>query len=623
MLPASHQAAPIQRKWVRAGPIRRNVTGVGLGTVAGAVMDDDGLWVRPRGRAWGNEAQRAVLHAVAEDVAKRTHHKVVAIEALRSDGYLEFVAIAGDDAARDKMLGKASPLELNHIHHLGVEMDGWRHIPSERLDEETRAWLDEYGHKPDAPASGLPNGWDPDDQMVRLLENEDGELRGLLYLDEPHSGLRPTAETVAAINAEAGVLFEAVISIVERELYGEQVRMVTQARRAIESVRPGLGVQDLLSELSRAMVEAMDVATVDVIVAGADVPGIERDRLHVAELMRGQWQRRGHVVVERQRTWSMQEESIETPQSLTRLLDTYDLGSGLLVPIGAGEEYLGTLSMGRAPDAPRWNASEINAATTVASDLARLLLEARVRERERALNAELRDVSDYRRDMVLTLAHELRNPVSVLFSHLELLGLEPRSDEARHSLDALERAARRIEDMVADLMTLASVSDPERGAPSGEVDLSALVRETYELLAPTASRAGVSLDATVADRLVVTGEAAGLERMVANLLSNGIKYTPEGGRVSMEASARSRDGVDGVLITCADTGIGIAATELDKVFTPFFRSSSPEARRRPGTGLGLAIMERVVAGHDGAVEVTSALGEGTTFTVWLPAAVNS
>jgi two-component system, OmpR family, phosphate regulon sensor histidine kinase PhoR len=152
------------------------------------------------------------------------------------------------------------------------------------------------------------------------------------------------------------------------------------------------------------------------------------------------------------------------------------------------------------------------------------------------------------------------------------------------------------------------------------VDLSALVRDTSEFLAPTASRAGVALDAVVADHLVVTGEAAGLERMVTNLLSNGIKYTPEGGRVTIEAAGRSVDGTDGVLITCADTGIGIAAGEVDKVFTPFFRSSSPEARKRPGTGLGLAIMERVVSGHAGTVEVESVLGEGTTFTVWLPVA---
>ena len=582
-------------------------------------MDDDGLWVRPRGRAWGNEAQRAVLHAVAEDVAKRTHHKVVAIEALRSDGFLEFVAIAGDDEARDKMLGKASPLELNHIHHLGTEMAGWRHIPHERLDDELRAWLDEYGHKPDVPASDLPDGWHPDDQLVRLLENEDGELRGLLYLDEPLSGLRPTPETVATLNAEAGVLFEAVISIVERELYGEQVRMVTQARRAIESVRPGLGVAELLDELSRAMVEAMDVATVDVIVAGSEVPGIEDDRAHVSALMRAQWGRRGHVVVERQRTWSMQEESIETPPSLTRLLDTHGLGSGLLVPIGAGEEYLGTLSLGRAIDAPSWNASEINAATTVAADLARLLLEARLMERERALNAELRALSDHRQDMLLTVAHELRNPVTVQLSHLEMLGLETHSEEAAHSHAALQRAARRIEDMAADLMALASASDPDRGAPADEVDLSALVRETSDFLAPMAARAGVQVRTVTEDDVVVTGEPAGLQRMVSNLLSNGVKYTSAGGLVALEVSRRAVDGVEGVLVTCSDSGIGIAAAEVDKVFAPFFRSSSPEARRRQGTGLGLAIVERVVTRHHGTVRVESVLGEGTTFTVWLPA----
>ena len=417
-----------------------------------------------------------------------------------------------------------------------MELAGWRHIPSERLDDETRAWLDEYGHRPDVPASGLPDGWDPDDQMVRLLENEDGELRGLLYLDEPVSGLRPTPEGAAAINAEAGVLFEAVISIVERELYGEQVRMVTQARRAIESVRPGLGVEDLSRELSRAMVEAMDVATVDVVAAGSEVPGIEEDRRHVTELMRGQWARRGHVVVERQQTWSMKEESIETPPSLTRLLDTYGLGSGLLVPIGAGEEYLGTLSMGRAADAPRWNASEINAATTVASDLARLLLEARLMERQRALNVELRDVNDYRRDMVLTLAHELRNPVSVLFSHLEMLGLETHSAESSHSLEALDRAARRIEDMVADLMTLASVSDPDRGAPMGEVDLSDLVRETSDFLAPMGASAGVAMH----DR---RGRRPRGDRRVGGAAADGLQPAVQRG----EVHPRGRAGRDGRL----------------------------------------------------------------------------
>ena len=204
------------------------------------------------------------------------------------------------------------------------------------------------------------------------------------------------------------------------------------------------------------------------------------------------------------------------------------------MPIGAGEEYLGTLSMGRTVDAPRWNASEINAATTVASDLGRLLLEARLMERQRALNVELRDVNDYRRDMVLTLAHELRNPVSVLFSHLELLGLETHSEESSHSLEALDRAARRIEDMVADLMTLASVSDPDRGAPMGEVDLSDLVRETSDFLAPTGARAGVEMQTVVADDLVV-------DRRVGRAAADGLQPAVQRG----EVHPRGRAGRDG------------------------------------------------------------------------------
>ncbi len=579
---------------------------------------------RPRGQAWGNEAQRAVLHAIAEDIARRSGHRVAAIEALRSDGNLEFVAIAGDDEARDKMLGQASPLALDHILELGVEMDGWWHVPGERLDDATRAWLDAYGHTPDVPPSELPDGWDPDDQLVRLLSNDAGELRALLYLDEPLSGLRPTPETVGAINVESGVLFDAIISLVERELYGEQVRMVAQARRALESVRPGLGLGELLPELSRALTEAMDVASVDVVSASSVVAGLEGDRDEMAALMRRQWGRRGHVVVERQRTWSMQEETIATPPALTHLLDTHDLESGLLVPIGAGDEYLATMALGRAPGAPRWIASEINAASMVAAELARLLLEARLAERQQALNAELLAINDYRRDMVNTLAHELRNPVSVLWTHLDLLGQDAASSIERDSLDAMDRAARRIEDMIEALMALATASDPDRAITRAPVDVSSVVRECCDFLASVAAHAGVGLHASVGEGLVVLGEEAGIQRMVANLLSNAVKYSPEGGRVTVVLEAApGADGdhrVEGVRLTCADTGIGIGEGDLSHVFTPFFRAGDPEARKLPGTGLGLSIVESVVKGHGGMIEVASELGVGTTFDVWLPAA---
>ncbi|MDZ5661562.1 HAMP domain-containing sensor histidine kinase [Nocardioides sp. S-58] len=585
------------------------------------MSNDGGAYVRPRGQAWGNEAQRAVLHAIAEDVARRSRHRVAAIEVLRSDGNLEFVAIAGDDDARDQLLGRAAPLALDKIIAFGTHIGGWVHVPEERVDEETRAWMAQYGHTPDLPPSDVPDGWRAEDRLVRLLQNEDGDLRATLYLDEPLSGLRPTAEVVDAINAEVEVMYEAVVSIVERELYGEQVRMVTQARTAIQSIRPGLGVDDLLAEMADAMVAVMALDSVDVLLAGAGAPELEPHTASLEADMREVWLRGGHVVLEPALAWGVADDAIPTPEVMRRLMERRGLGSWLLVPIGMGEEYLGTMGLGRTVGGARWIDSEINAAAAVASDLAQVVLDARLMERERTLNAELRAISDYRRDMVNTLAHELRNPVSVLWTHIEMLGqLGMVFGPMRESMAAMDRATRRIEDMIEDLLALAAASDPTRATEPVPVDFSAMVDEVCDFMASTAERAGVELRTTVADGLVVTGEEKGLHRLVTNLLSNAVKYTGPGGSVTVTLAPDTQQGRDVVRLTCSDTGIGIDAAELAHVFTPFFRSASPDARRRPGTGLGLAITERVADRHDGTVEVESVLGAGTTFTVTLPLA---
>ncbi|RYC05579.1 hypothetical protein EUA94_18475 [Nocardioides zhouii] len=478
-----------------------------------------------------------------------------------------------------------------------------------------------YGHTPDLPGGDGPDGWQPEDRLVRLLTNEDGELRAILYLDEPLSGRRPTPTSIAAINEEIEVMYDAVVSIVERELYGEQVRMLAQARSAMQSVRTDRGVGDFLRGMSDAMAEAMPVDSVDVLLADVSVPDLEPHTAFFAGHMREVWLRRGHLVVGPTKTWGVTDAAVPTPDKLRGLMERRNLGSWLLVPIGMGEEYLGTMGLGRRPGGARWIDSEINAATVVASDLAGVVLDSRLMERERRLNAELRDINDYRRDMVITLAHELRNPVSVLWTHLELLKQDSSPSAVRESRDAMDRAARRIEDMTEDLMALARVSDPERAITVEPVDLSVLVWESSEFLATVAGSAGVDLLTTVAPDQVVVGEEAGIQRLVANLLSNAVKYTGSGGRVTVTLAPEAVDGHPGVRLTCADTGIGIGEDDLTHVFTPFFRSGNPEARRRPGTGLGLSIIERVVKWHGGTIAVTSELGVGTTFAVWLPGVV--
>ncbi|HEY0643591.1 MAG TPA: HAMP domain-containing sensor histidine kinase [Nocardioides sp.] len=584
-----------------------------------AVRRDIGTWSRPRGQAWGNEAQRAVLHAIAEDVVRRSGHRVAGIEVLRSDGNLEFVAVAGSPEAQAQLVGQAAPLVVERIVAFGTRIDGWVHVPEERVDDETREWMAQYGHTPDLPPTEHPEGWRAEDRLVRLLTNDAGELRATLYLDEPLSGLRPTPESIATINAEIGVLFDAIVGIVERERFGEQVRMLEEARAALASVRPGLGLADFLGEMSGAMAEAMRVDSVDVVLAGREVPALEPHTAELEERMREVWRTHGHLVVEPTDTWGVGDTAVPTAPVLTALMARRGLGSWLLVPIGAGEDYLGTLGLGRVEGGPRWTDSEISAAAAVASEVAGVVQDSHLMERERMLNAELRDISDYRRDMVITLAHELRNPVSVLWTHLELLDRDPAVvAPARESLAAMDRAARRIEQMVEDLMALATVSDPHRATSREPVDLSEVARECCAFVATTAEQSDLELRSTIADGLVVTGEAAGLQRVVSNLLSNALKYSPAGGRVTLTLEPLAVDDEDGVRLTCADTGIGIAAADVDHVFTPFFRSGDTAARQRPGTGLGLAITEQVVKRHHGTIDVRSELGAGTTFTVWLP-----
>ncbi len=174
--------------------------------------------------------------------------------------------------------------------------------------------------------------------------------------------------------------------------------------------------------------------------------------------------------------------------------------------------------------------------------------------------------------------------------------------------------------MIEALMALAAVSDPDRAVTAAPVDLSAVVREGCEFLAPVAVRAGVALDADIADGVVVIGEEAALQRMVANLLSNAVKYTREGGRVAVTLEAASGED-DSVRLTCADTGIGISEADLAHVFTPFFRSGDPAARARPGTGLGLSILERVVRAHDGIGR--GHLGGRSRYDVRRPAAARA
>jgi signal transduction histidine kinase len=289
----------------------------------------------------------------------------------------------------------------------------------------------------------------------------------------------------------------------------------------------------------------------------------------------------------------------------------------LFVPLGAGPECVGNLVLTRVPGSPEWSAADATAALDIGHDLGRAILNARTFEREHRLVGELKELDDYKGQLLATVAHELKNPLSSVLGHLEMLEASPDlTGTTRSSLAAMERGAQRMVKVIDDLLLLSKVEDAANPIIARPVDLAEVVDSAMDLVSVGARRKGVVVH-VVAPRepVVARGDADELERVCANLLSNAIKYTPAGRSVTVRLERNE----DEATLEVGDDGIGISAEDLQRLGTEFFRSSNPEAVAQPGTGLGLAIVRRIIERHGGRMLVTSTLGEGSTFTVHLPA----
>nr|WP_276509546.1 HAMP domain-containing sensor histidine kinase [Nocardioides marinisabuli] len=270
-------------------------------------------------------------------------------------------------------------------------------------------------------------------------------------------------------------------------------------------------------------------------------------------------------------------------------------------------------------DRTDWSDEEASAALDIGHDLGRAVLNARSFEREQQAAA-------YRQQLIATMAHELKNPLAAVGGYLDMLedflAEEPATGpEVQRSLRGIGRATRRLDDIVADLLTLArfdEAADPALVAPQ---ELGALLHEVVEGLAVQADARDVRVRVHAPSRgVLVSADAADLERLLVNLVSNAVKYSHEGGEVEVHLETRPGPvpATTEVVLRVVDHGIGIAAAEQQRLFEEFYRSADPAAASQPGTGLGLAIVQRVVRRLDGDIAVESAPGEGSVFTVTLP-----
>jgi PAS domain S-box-containing protein len=234
-----------------------------------------------------------------------------------------------------------------------------------------------------------------------------------------------------------------------------------------------------------------------------------------------------------------------------------------------------------------------------------------------------RNISDRRKaeqlkdEFLALVSHELRTPLSSIVAHTELLLEEDLvGEEVRHHfLEVIARNSTRLERLVGDLLFVAQLESANLSLSMTDVDIVAIAVEAVEAVQPRAQQAGIEVTLEVpVSGIRVRGDPGRLGQAIDNLISNAMKYSPEGGAVTVRISSGETE----CLIEVEDHGIGINADEKEVLFDRFFRGSTAADLHIQGVGLGLSIVKRIVEGHCGVVGVRSEAGSGATFSITLP-----
>jgi signal transduction histidine kinase len=293
-----------------------------------------------------------------------------------------------------------------------------------------------------------------------------------------------------------------------------------------------------------------------------------------------------------------------------QLMRELGLASVMVVPLIARENTLGALVFAVSDRervfGPRQLAlaEELAVSAAMAIDNARLYHESQAANRAKA-------------DFLAVISHELRTPLTAIIGYAELMGLgvpEPIGARQKEQVERIEVSARHLLQLIEEILTMANLETGQAELAHGTIRIDRLLKRVVAVAAPLASAKGLALtvEPPPAD-LEIRSDGEKLLQVLLNLLSNAVKFTEEG-----EISIRTRAEGDHLAIEIRDTGVGFDREYWSKVFQPFWQVEQPVTRRTGGTGLGLAISQRLIALLGGTIDVRSAVGEGSTFTIRIP-----
>ena len=231
-------------------------------------------------------------------------------------------------------------------------------------------------------------------------------------------------------------------------------------------------------------------------------------------------------------------------------------------------------------------------------------------------NSELKDLNEARLRYLATVSHELRSPLTSVVSFAELIRLESGSltPDAAEYLDIIQRNAERLLRVVGDLLDLSSLEEGVAHLDLQPVSVPTVALESVRTGWGIAAVDGIRLDISAQEGPEVRADETRLQQVLDNLISNAVKFTSAGGRVEVRATHDDREW----RIDVADSGMGVPPAEVGRLFDRFFRASNARQAAVPGSGLGLPTAKVITELLGGRIEVASAVGTGTTFSVFLP-----
>jgi signal transduction histidine kinase len=243
-------------------------------------------------------------------------------------------------------------------------------------------------------------------------------------------------------------------------------------------------------------------------------------------------------------------------------------------------------------------------------------LEQRVKERTSDLNEALQrlsELSQMKANFVANISHELRTPLTHVKGYLELLvteSLGPVSEDQRRALQVSQRATTKLESLIEDIIMFSLASRGEMSMKLDNADIGRIVSLAAKSALNKAEERGVQIIVAVPQNIpAVQADPEKIGWVVNQLLDNGIKFTPAGGNVVI---ALKEEGINLVICSVTDTGIGIPASRLNEVFEPFHQLDASSTRHFGGTGLGLALVRQIVEAHGSLLDIQSVEGKGST-----------